>query len=442
VPPGWRSARTKGLLAILLLIALIGVGNWRWSYVTWQIQAARHTLRQGDANQALEILVRAERFQPERAELLYLLGRAYRQVGKFDSAARYLNLAERGGWDAKELRHQRTLAQLQLGNVEQAEAYLQEILQDGASDERAREFFAAHAQGLLRNYRLSDALVCLDFWIDWRPDEVQARLWRADIWERILRWSAAADEYRTILEMDPDQLPARRRLARSLFELHENQAALDQFERCLKADPTDVESSIGAAKCYRRLSDNTAEAERRLQVLITENQSLTKEQRADILTELGQLAMERRQFTEAVRLLSEATALEPANAGAHHNLGRAYAGQGNLELSQVHLEESRQIYAHYGRLSDIMRDLLTNPRDPELRWEAGNLFLELGLEREGVAWMTTALHYDADHLPTHRSLAEYYTNRGNHDLASKHAGRIVARRASKGPPRPQSFPAP
>jgi tetratricopeptide (TPR) repeat protein len=409
-----HSIRRFLLLGALLVIALLVAGlNWRWSLVTWQIQQARQTLRQNAPSEALSILLRAERHQPERPELLFLLGRVHRQLGNFREASHYLLQAEQRGWNQEDLRHQRILAELQSGNVEFADEYLQELLRSGASDERALEFFAAHAQGLLRLYRLADALVCLDFWIEWRPQDVQARMWRADIWERILRWRAAAAEYRTILEIEPNHAEARRQLAQCLLELHENAAALPLFEQCLTNDPSDLLSALGAAKCYRRITEDPSEAERRYQAILSGNWELLPEQRAEVLTELGQIAMQRREFPEAQTMLEEAIALQPTDAAAHHQLGRVHAHLGDLEQSRYHHETSQQLYAQFGRLSDIMRELLTSTQAPDLRWEAGKILLELGLEREGVAWLETALHEDPSHQPTQQTLAEYRAGQGN-----------------------------
>ncbi len=238
-------------------------------------------------------------------------------------------------------------------------------------------------------------------------------MWRADVWERILRWRAAAAEYRTILEIEPNHAEARRQLAQCLLELHENAAALPLFEQCLTNDPSDLLSALGAAKCYRRITEDPSEAERRYQAILSGNWELLPEQRAEVLTELGQIAMQRREFPEAQTMLEEAIALQPTDAAAHHQLGRVHAHLGDLEQSRYHHETSQQLHAQFGRLSDIMRELLTSTQAPDLRWEAGKILLELGLEREGVAWLQTALHEDPSHQPTQQTLAEYRAGQGN-----------------------------
>ena len=407
------------LLVCLIVLTLIGLWNWPSARVTWDIQSARQSLREGAADDALEILRRAELLQPERAELLYLLGRAHRQAGQFELARRYLDRAAHRGWSPEDLRHQQRLAQVQMGQMDQAETYLQELLRGGASDELALEFFQAQAQGLLRSYRLNEALVCLNHWIQWRPQDVQPRLWRGEIWERILRWTDATAEYQTILELDPQNHHARRRLAHSLLELHEFTLASEYFQQSLQAEPHNLEAAIGAAKCERWLS-RLDEAIRRLDQVRRRDDELTVEQKAEVYSELGQIALEREEYAEAVRLLKEAVDREPSRAAAHHALGRAYARTGNSELAQSHTEVARRIYAQYGRLSEVTQALIRKPDDADLRWQAGRILLELGLSREGAAWMATALLVDPNHHPTHQSLAEYYAMTGDSRRAAHH----------------------
>src|SRR5205807_7202717 len=92
----------------------------------------------------------------------------------------------------------------------------------------------ARATGYNATHRLNDALFCIDFWLKWRPHARQARMWRADIWERTERWSEAVKEYRSIVEHDPRDYEARLKLAGALLSVNHPRAALREYEKCLE----------------------------------------------------------------------------------------------------------------------------------------------------------------------------------------------------------------
>jgi len=63
---------------------------------------------------------------------------------------------------------------------------------------------------------------------------------------------------------------------------------------------------------------------------------------------------------------------------------------------------------------------MEQPYDPALRYEAGMIFLQNGMTREGLHWLSTALDAYPAHRPTHEALAQYYEKAGQEDLAAYH----------------------
>lgn len=405
------------LCAGLVLVLVVALFSWRWIFVTWQIHLARQTLLESEPETALKILERAERLQPDRAELLYLLARAHRRSGDLEKARQYLDRAASQDWPAEQLNQQRYLAILQSGQLDQVEPYFKRMLQDGASDELAVEFYEAQARALLHSYRFKEAMVCLNFWIDWRPKTVRPRLWRGEIWERILYYSDAISEYTHVLELAPHNVEARRRLARSLLEVNKADLALHEFMQCLNVDPEDTDARIGTAKCHQRLG-NSAEAEQQLRDILKSN--LTSEQKADVVTELATIMLEQKQHGEAIKLLTEAIDTVRSNPVAQYVLSRAYTQAGDVDRAAAHGAESKRIYAQYARLAEITLELLAEPANADLRYEAGRILMEQGLVREGAAWMTTALTDNPLHREAHTALAKYFSEIGDARLAKYH----------------------
>ena len=52
--------------------------------------------------------------------------------------------------------------------------------------------------------------------------------------------------------------------------------------------------------------------------------------------------------------------------------------------------------------------------------QAGEIFLAIGNDREGVRWLESALREDPHHQATHRVLRDYYARVGRADLAFVH----------------------
>lgn len=414
-------ARRRLTFLCLVLIAVLGVAfvNWRHTYVSWRMHAARLALLESNPESAVEILEQAANIQPDRTELLYLLARAYRRTGDLGKGQQYLDRAASQGWSTEQINQQRYLAMLQTGQAEQVEPYFKRWLQAGASDELAVEYYEAQAQSLLHSYRFKEAMVCLNYWIDWRPRSIRARMWRAEIWERILYHAEAIAEYQQVLEQSPDYFEARRGLARNYFEANKIDLALAEFTRCLQLDPKDAEARIGSARCQRRLT-NYAAAEKQLLELTTAQ--LTAEQRVTVLTELASIKLEQSRPEEAIELLTESNDAR-ANPVAQYVLSRAYSRMGDGERAASHGAESKRLYARYTRLAEITTELLTEPVNADLRCEAGKILMELGMAREGAAWMSTALGDDPRHEETHAALAQYYAEVGELGSAETHRSR-------------------
>lgn len=424
-----RLTSLKWLVPALLLAAVAAAVGWRSLYVTWQLRSARQQLSMGSLQQAeaaRQLLLETERLhEPDRPELLFLLGRASRRTGQFDDSLQYLNRAEAAGWDSAQIQQQRLLAAAQRGRIDPDDPALKQLLLENASDDLAYEVYEALAKGYLFSYRFGDAVHCLNFWTEWCPQATDPRMWRAGIWEQTERWPEAADEYRGVLKIDPNHLDARLALAGSLLgQLNKVEEARQEFETCLQQAPDNVTAVLGLASCERRLAD-PERAEARIRELL--QQELTDQQRANVQTELGQILIDRGALPEAVQVLTEVTEADPLNSTALYALGTALSGSGQREQAMECFEKSKALTQQFGRLTNITSELANHPEKADLRWEAGRILMDQGLHVEGAAWMATALVYEPDHQPTHESLAWYYENiKHDQKLARHHRSKADA----------------
>jgi predicted Zn-dependent protease len=72
------------------------------------------------------------------------------------------------------------------------------------------------------------------------------------------------------------------------------------------------------------------------------------------------------------------------------------------------------------RMDEVMRNVQRRPHDPALRCEAGRIFLRNGFKDDGLHWLGTALLEDPNHTLTHKTLADYYDQAGDKELAEEH----------------------
>lgn len=411
--PKSRRARIACAASLLCLIAVV-VG-WKWALVTWKIRSARAALVAGDFERAVAELEAAERFQPERPELLYLLAKAYRRSDRVDEFTRYLKRAEEAGWAKDDLQNQRYLALVQIGRFDRAQPFLEQTVQKGADDELAEEFYEAKSKGCLRTYRLVEARVCLGYWIKWKPRSIQPRLWLADVNRRVSDWKAAVEEYRTILEIDENHAEAHLQLAGCLLQLQDAQGALTHYEKTLSLRPDDITAAIGRAQCERQLAIADDPAARFRDLL---KRDLSDGQRVDVLVELAQIEFrDSSRPKEAIRLLKQAEKLAPHHEPTHATLAAAYRRIGSDALAKQHEAEAKASQARLDRLVEITRQIVHSPQDPELRYEAGKIYLEQGMKEAGLGWMRTALQLNPQHQKARLALAGDDEQRGKAPIA-------------------------
>ena len=417
-----RLARAPGrvkLVVVLIVVPLALAGAHRGA-VSWKLHHARAEMQRGDFAAALVTLESADRWPPRRAETAFLLARTFRRSGDLEQCEAWLKTASERGWSPQDVRAQRHLLELQCGRFEQSQAWLTQVLASGADDDLAEEIYEAQAKGFLRSYRLNEAVVCLRYWIEWKPNAIQPRLWLADVWERCDRWQAAADEFQAVVDRAPDHFEARKRLAENLLTLNHVDRAYEHFQFCAERAPDDDAVALGLARCQRR-SGHPEEAEQTLARRL--DASPDKTSSVEMLVELGQIAIDLRQVDRAIELLREAIGIDPAHALAHATLAEAFRKSGRIDEANEHHALADQINARYSRLSKVLGQLADTPGDADLRFKAGKLLMEQGLRAEGAAWMATALETDPTHGPAHEALADYFTAIGDHDRAAHHQQR-------------------
>lgn len=413
-----RSATKWAALACLLGVVLYAAPRaWRRVELNRALRDARDSLRAGRLSEAFDTLTPLESVRPESAEVSYLLGVCHRRNAVTSKARVYFKRAGELGWPRKDVIRQEAMCDFQAGE-KAAESFLLESLKAGCDDETAGDIYDCLVSGYLASLYMREASLSLDFWLQWQPTSVPAHELKAQMLHAVNDTGRELEEYRTLLELDPRNFDARRKLAQMLLDQHETTEALEEFRRCREIDSGDPAVELDIAACERTLG-NLAEAERRLRASL-DAVGLTSSDRARALVELGQVALAKRSYEEAVGYFEEALRDSPVDQTAHYALGLALKRLGRTEEADAHLQRSTKIDEQNERLGDLMHQIIRLPQDPAARCEAGEILLDQENGDEAYLWLLSALRCDKAHQRTHEALARYYTKSGKPDAAERH----------------------
>jgi tetratricopeptide (TPR) repeat protein len=410
--PWWR--RRPRLLAALLGLAALGayVGG-REVWAEYHYQRAQQALTRHDLDQARVHLDQCLRVRRDSPDVQFLAARTARRAGAFDDAERHLRAYRLLGGVPEAVELEQALLCVQRGDVGRFDNYLMSCVDRGHPD--AVLILEALVKGYNSTFRLSQAYYCLQRWLEREPDNVQALLWRGETAERLRRNSSQTlEDYRRAVELEPDNDEARLKLAQLLASKNQVSEAVGHFERLRLRQPDNVAVLLGLARCRRDLGQSAEALELAERVLAAEPGH------AAALYLRGRIALEAGRLGEAEDWLRRALAASPHDREVNYTLYQCLEQQGKEAEARECLARLQKIEADLDRLAELTKQIPTDPRNADLRCEAGRIFLKNGQEEEGLRWLESALHEDPGHRPTHAALAEYYETHGRPDLAALH----------------------
>jgi predicted Zn-dependent protease len=261
----------------------------------------------------------------------------------------------------------------------------------------------------LHNFRYGPALGCLDRWVKEAPGAAQPLFLRGWVRERLHGNQDALDDYQRAVELDPDLVPARLRLAEIALEKSDPLAALPHLERLMKQCPdrADVQARLGQCRFLQGQMD---EARRLLEGAVEKLPDDTL-----VLIHLARLDMQENRPAEAERWLRRALKIDPFDTEAQYTLANCLQYQGRREEAAAAMEECRKTRARLKEADDLLAGMVAggSPDDADADARVGAALLDVGQERQGLYWLEQALKRDPGHRPAHQALAEYYETKGD-----------------------------
>jgi tetratricopeptide (TPR) repeat protein len=410
-----RRSRTARVVVALIVTGLLGLSLWHLGRHLWaghQLQAARAALDRGRVEEARVYLQKCLEVRPQNPDVHLLLARAARRAGEYAKAGEHLAQAEKLGAVPEEVALEWQLQAVQRGELAGVENQLWAYADKGHPDRL--DILDALARGYLATYRLGAAQEALDLLLRAQPDCASAWRMRGQAIYYMRGFGEAEANYRRAVELDPDDREARRLLADCLSENNKPADAMAEYERLLAQVPGDRPAQLGKARCLVALARHE-EAREALEALL----KLDPRQVA-VLTLLGKVQIRLGDPAAAERWLRQAVVEEPSDREAVYNLGQALQQQGKKDEAAPWVAQLKRIDAEQARLSALTKQIMASPRDAALRCQAGEIFLAMGNEKEGMRWLQSALQEDPRCTAAHRLLRDHYVRQGRADLAAVH----------------------
>lgn len=359
-------------------------------FLAWR-EWPRQLLRQGEAelaarhyDQAREHLARYLSYRPGDAHARLLAARAARRLREYYEAGEHLERCRQEGGDAEAIQVETALIAVQRGQ-EPAPSLRQRA---EADDELALVILEVLIQHDLDAYRLWQALEGLTRFLRSRPDDLQALMARAFVWERFLYFADALKDYRAAVGAHPEHAPARLKLAETLLLAGTPKEALEQYEWLAARWPEQHAVKLGLARC-RRLLGEADEARRLADALV---RSAPKD--GEALWERGQVELDRGEAAEAEPWLRKALQARPYDRRIAYALARCLAALGRREEADKVNVRVAALDADLRRLDEIRLAVMKRPDDVKLRCEGGLIFLRNGEREEATRWLQRALRLD------------------------------------------------
>jgi tetratricopeptide (TPR) repeat protein len=390
-------------LVILLALGTLAAGGyfrWRWWTGQQLLRGGEEAVAAHEYGQAREQLARYLALQPSDGRACLLAARAARRLRQYDEASAHLRCCLQAGGPAEAVAVEYALIDVEKGEDGPVPA-LRERARD---DELALPILEVLVQYDLDTGRLRQAQQDLTLYLARRPDDLQALLGRGAVWERLLSFADAREDYRTAVAAHPDSERARLRLADTLLLSGTPAEALEQYQWLAARWPQRHEVRLGLARCRHRLGD-PEEALRLLDALLADSP-----EHGQALWERGQLELEAGRPTEAEPWLQKAVRALPFDRRVAYTLARCLLELHRRAETEALNARIAQLDADVRRLDQVQQEIMKSPDDAALRCEGGLIFLRNGERREGIRWLQLALRLDPRCAAARSALAEAETS--------------------------------
>lgn len=400
-------------LVVLAAVAICYFATQGWAW--YHFQAGDGALARYQSELALAHLQQCLRIWP-RSPLVHLMAaRADRRVGDFAAAQQHLDQCRKYADDdvSDAVAFEWSLLRAALGDLDTVEQSLQSRMLSRPGD--APLIWEALADGYRRNYRMPDALRCLDTWLHFEPENAHAHFLRGEVHRQVGALNRAREEYRRVVELEPEHREARRHLASCLVQVGRYQEAAEHLDGLLRQTPHDSDLLTLKARSQYDLGERQ-EAIGLLELALQHHPD-----DGPALRERARIALAAEQFAEAEQWYRRTLEILPHNYEAHWGLYQALQSQQKTAGADTELAKAQQLKNAYERIHEIQtNEMNKRPADPALHAELGEMLLRTGRNDSAEYWLLSALLLDPELPAAHGALARLYDEQGRTAEAEQH----------------------
>lgn len=411
----WHAVRRwpiRTSLLFLVLLASLGAGIRGYALREWR--AAQAALKEERFNDARDRLGLCLRVWPRNAEVHLLAARTARLTGDFSAAEAHLNRClelNRGATEAVQLEF--LLMRFQSGDMDELASPLFDLVEKGHPDSQA--ILDTIARAYMNRLRYKPAYACLSRWIELHPSNARPYHWRGWVLERLNNPKAAKKDYEHALELDPESLPARLRVAEMLLEDKQAPDALPHLERLYQKSPNDPRIQARLGMCRFLLGD-APEARRLMEAALVE---LPDD--APLLISLASLDIPEGHVANAERRLRRVLEMDRADTEALFLLASVFRLQNRMNEAAATQTEYDRKNAMVIRINALLKDVVDSPAATADNYaELGSMCLEIGRDKVALYWLNQALERDPANQNAHSALASHYAAKGDQAKADAH----------------------
>jgi len=417
--------RPKLTAGLLILSALAGLGAYpgtryvqaNYLYPWRHYRAAQEALERRDFAAAHEELSACVQAWPDDAAMQFQAARAARRAGMLDEAEEHFLACERllemhPNANVGDTKLEWALLKAERGDLLKVEEQLRARLRDDHPDSVL--ILEVLSWQLMMSGRLREGRDYLDAWLRREPENYDALVRRGWVAEHLFDFPGALEYYRQALALDARQDFVRLRVVEILLERNRAPEALADLELLRRHQAGNPSVRLCWAR-YQRLQGNTSQARQLLDELLSE-----RSRDPQALSERGVLAMEAGRLDEAEGFLRTAAALDASSPQINYNLCLCLERVGKKEEAKKFSAKLAEVKADRQRMDRLLREAMTRPHDPDVRYEVGMIFLRNGFTQDGLRWLASALRENPSHRPAHIALAEYYERAGSAEQAAVH----------------------
>jgi tetratricopeptide (TPR) repeat protein len=394
--------KTANVVAVIALALLIGFGlfvgganYWAWCHYA----AAEKDLARGDYRPAREHLESCLLVWSGNGQVQYWMARTERCLGNFDQAAERLDKCEKLNWSEKAIRLERTLLRAQQGEFAEVENDLRAWATEDNEDSAA--VLEVLAEQYVRIAEFGRAALYCEKLLKYYPQNVRIHQTMGQIY---LAWNdppRAAPFLEKAVTLQPDNGLARQLLASVLVTVNQPKQALEHFTRLDEPYRSSQETLLGMARCYRA----SGEKEQYARALAKAAEKFPGSW--EVLSEQGQLALDRGDLAGAEKRLRQAVALN----GHHLNTLRllSLCLRNKVGGDRAEAERVTNQYEQVKQDTELFRKLIVEkiprePRNPDLYFELASVLSRLGDEKGSLDWLRRTLQIQPGHEGARKAL--------------------------------------